>query len=81
MTPEQYLYLSVCRQAVVDLVGGTREDPGQAELIRKDALAFFTDQSGKWADMRAEVCEAISRDPDDVREPRQSVQDEHGHEQ
>lgn len=68
MTPEQHLYLAVCRQAVVDLVGGTREDPRQADLIRKDALSFFTDRDGPHAAMRAEVCEAINRDPDDVRE-------------
>lgn len=68
MTPEQHLYLAVMRQAVADLVGGTREDVRIADLVRKDAIAFFTDRVGPWADMRAEVCEAINRDPDDVRE-------------
>lgn len=67
MIPEQHLYQAVMRQAVVDLVGGTREDECGADLIRKDAIAFFTDRVGRWADVRAEVCEAIERDPDEVR--------------
>jgi hypothetical protein len=67
MTPEQHLYLAVMKQAVADLVGGTKEEPHRAELVRKEAIAFFTDRVGLWADMRAEVCEAIDRDPDEVR--------------
>ena len=67
VTPEQALYLAVMRLAVSDLVGGTRDEPGRADLIRKDAIAFFTDSIGPWADMRAEVCEVIDRDPDEVR--------------
>lgn len=67
MTPEQHLYFAVMKQAVADLVGGTKEEPHRAELVRKEAIAFFTDRVGPWADMRAEVCEAIDRDPDEVR--------------
>lgn len=67
MTPEQHLYFAVMKQAVADLVGGTKEEPHRAELVRKEAIAFFTDRIGPWADMRAEVCEAIDRDPDEVR--------------
>lgn len=55
------------KQAVADLVGGTKEEPQRADLVRKEAIAFFTDRAGPWADMRAEVCEAIDRDPDEVR--------------
>ena len=70
MTPEQHLYVAVMKQAVVDLFIGTpsSSNPHEGDLIRRDALAFLTDATGSWANMRAEICTVIDRDPDQVRD-------------
>lgn len=74
---ETQLYLAVIKQAVVDLFAGTpsSSNPKEGDLIRREALAFLTDASGPWANMRAEICLVIDRDPNEVRETITAILD------
>ena len=74
---ETQLYLAVMKQAVVDLFAGTpsSSNPKEGDLIRREALAFLTDASGPWANMRAEICLVIDRDPNEVRETITAILD------
>ncbi len=67
---ETQLYHACAKQAVVDLFAGTPSSSGvrEGDLIRREALLFLTSPSGPWADMRAEICLVIDRDPNELRE-------------
>lgn len=69
MTPEQHLFFAVMRQSLVDLFIGTpsSSNPQEGDLIRREALAFFTDATGGWARSRQHICTIIDRDHDAVR--------------
>lgn len=67
--PEELLIYAILSRAILDLFGPTTLASNQAEgkKSRYEAIRFLTDHSGAWAKRRAELCDAIGFNGDDVR--------------
>lgn len=67
--PEELLIYAILSRAILDLFGSVGLVSRGDEVVkaRHDALMFLTQESGGWAQRRADICVAIGFDSDVVR--------------